>query len=484
MTSTPHDHSQRTSPEQAQQSEERVTLDRQVTRKPAFLGGSAFAATRAHGGKTRKQSHITNPRAWDLWRRPKPMIVFVLTAEVVAVAGMIIAVVSSAVPISLDWIRFGILAVGATIHIQLTHRQEERRRNRIVAVHIDLTAVWIFPATVVLPIPLTLLLVLLIRIQRWFTARRPAHTFIFSSITHGFAATLAHGTFIALGGNDFAAGTGAGMLAEFAVLVATGVAYEAVQIVYISGILGLGGTTAPTVRNILGNTADNVLEVVTIGLGAVTAILLVNIPPAVAIMALVTVVFNRLAELDQLQADVRTDSKTGVFNMRGWSESAQRAMNRSGRAGGELALLMVDLDHFKWINDGFGHPAGDEVLHAVAQVLGDVTRPADVVGRFGGEEFLVLLPDTDATAAAAAAERIRYTIAGLHIVTTDKRGAQTTITNRTASVGIARYPRDAEDLPSLMQAADAAVYAAKENGRNQVRFAAQTATESATDADR
>ncbi|MEU3273177.1 GGDEF domain-containing protein [Saccharomonospora sp. NPDC006951] len=414
--------------------------------------------------------HPRHPRDWALWRRPKGFITFLLTMEALSLIGFAFAFARSSTPTATDWVRFAILAAGATVHIQLTRRQEERRRNRTKTVLIDLIAVWVFPAILVLPAPLVVLLVLLTRVQRWFTARRPAHNFVFSAISHSLAAALAQMTYVSLGPHDWLSLSGWGSLREFGFILLAAIVYEGVQVVYVGGILTLSSPD-PTLRTVLGSKADNLLEAITTGLGAITAVLLVTMPPTVAIMAVVTVVFNRLAELDQLQDDVVTDSKTGLLNMRGWSESAERALSRVGRADGNLAMLMIDLDHFKWINDTFGHPAGDDVLISVAKVLGEVTRPADIVGRFGGEEFLVLLPDADAAAAEMAAERMRDTIAKLHIDTTDKRGEETTITDRTTSIGVAVYPRHASTLQGLVQAADAAVYEAKEHGRNQVRFA-------------
>ncbi|WP_106178264.1 GGDEF domain-containing protein [Prauserella shujinwangii] len=390
--------------------------------------------------------------------------------ELLALSGFAAAFAGSGTPTTTDWVRFAILAVGATVHIQLTQRQEERRRSRTRTVLIDLIAVWVFPAVLVLPATLVVLVVVLIRLQRWFTARRPAHNFVFSSISHSLAAALAHLTYISLGPQDWHTLSGWDSLREFLLIIVAALVYEGVQVLYVGGILALSSPN-PTIRTVLGSKADNLLEAITTGLGVMTAVLLVTMPPTVAIMAVVTVVFNRLAELDQLQDDVVTDPKTGLLNMRGWTEAAERALGRISRSGGTLAMLMIDLDHFKWINDTFGHPAGDDVLMSVAEVLGEVTRPSDIVGRFGGEEFLVLLPDTDTAAAGLAAERVRSTIAGLRIDTTDKRGGQTTITGRTTSIGVAVYPDHASTLEGLLQAADEAVYTAKENGRNQVRFA-------------
>ncbi|HVV13915.1 GGDEF domain-containing protein [Amycolatopsis sp.] len=404
-----------------------------------------------------------------MWRRPKGFIAFLIVAELAAIVWFAVAIANSPGLTVLDWLRFAILTAGATVHIQLTRRQEERRRNRVRTVLIDLTAVWVFPAAIILPVPLTVLLVLLIRVQHWFVARRPAHNFVFSSITHMLAATVAHTVFVTLGGQHWESLSVVGSLTEFGKLVLVGLVYEAVQILYVSSILSLA--SKPSVHSVLGSKADNLLEAITVGLGAVTAILLVVLPPTVAIMAVVTVVFNRLAELDQLQDDVRTDPKTQVYNMRGWMESAERALNRAMKSDDGLGILMIDLDYFKWINDTYGHPAGDDVLRNLAQLLDEVTRPTDVVGRFGGEEFLVLLPDTDQATATGAAERIRSAVAELRIVTTDKRGDQTTVGERTASIGVAVYPAHGDSLEKLMQAADAAVYEAKEGGRNQVRVA-------------
>ena len=415
--------------------------------------------------------HPYRPAAWALWRRPARFIVYLFAMELAATAVIVTAFLNSRTPGEMDWLRFGLLAAGATAHIQFTQRQEERRRNRSHTVLIDLTAVWTFPAALILPLPLTLGIITLVRIQHWYIARRPAHNFVFSSITHGLSVTLASLAFSALGAHDWGNLSNAGALREFAAVVVAGLVFEAVQIIYIGGILAISSTGRPTLRTVLGNPADNMLEAITIGLGAVTAVLVLILPPLVAVMAVVTVVFNRLAELDQLQSDARTDPKTGVFNMRGWSESAERALERTARSGNQSALLMIDLDHFKWINDTYGHPAGDDVLRNVAQTLDEATRPSDITGRFGGEEFLVLLPDIDEAAAKEAAERIRTAIAELHIVTTDKRGNKTTIAGRTTSIGVARYPRDGQTVERLLKAADLAVYEAKETGRNQVSFA-------------
>jgi diguanylate cyclase (GGDEF)-like protein len=397
---------------------------------------------------------------------------FLLISELLAITALLYEAANARPPAVTDWARLGILAACATVHIQVTRRQEEWRRNHPVAVHIDLSGIWVFPAALLLPIPLALIVLAVVRGQRWLMSRRPPHKFLFTSLIHASAALCANRLFAVLVPDGLSGLTPQQAMPAFGGIVVVGLAYALVQAVLIATLLVLGGSSQPTVRNVLGSKEDNLLEVSTIGLGVVAAVLLVNIPPATAILVLVAVVGNRLAELTQLQADARTDPKTGVLNVRGFAEPASRALARAARAGEQVALAIVDLDHFKSINDSYGHPAGDDVLRTVAQGIGEAVRPTDTVGRFGGEEFMVLLPDTGVDASLLIADRIRSTIGGLSTATTDKRGGPTHVSGRTASVGVAVFPAHGDTAELLMQAADAALYEAKEAGRNRIRLAA------------
>lgn len=411
-----------------------------------------------------------DPRRWTLWTRPRSVIGYVLLGELAVVVASASAIAASPPPGRMDWFRFTALAICATAHIQLSWRQEERRRNRQSNVHVDLTAIWVFPAVLVLPIHLALLLLVTVRVQRWFTARRPLYRFVFSTASQASAALVTHGLLALIGPHGWSQLDGLRSVRELLVLLLAGLVYSGVQVIVI-GIIAALNTPPPTVQKVLGSKEDNELEAVTVALGMVTAILAVNLPAALVIMVLVSVVANRIAEVRQLQVDVRTDPKTGLLNMRGWHESAERALERTSRASTSAAVLMIDLDHFKSINDTWGHPAGDDVLELVATALRNETRPGDVVGRFGGEEFVLLLPEIDPTEAMTAGERIRRTIAALEVPTTDKRGGPVAISDRTTSVGVAVYPNHGATLDELLKLADAAVYEAKENGRDQVRLA-------------
>src|SRR5690606_28392615 len=149
----------------------------------------------------------------------------------------------------------------------------------------------------------------------------------------------------------------------------------------------------------------------------------------------------------QLQAAARTDAKTGLLNAAAWQREADTEIVRARRRGDSLALLLVDIDHFKRVNDVHGHLAGDQVLAAVAEVLRTQLRDYDVVGRFGGEEFVVLLPGADLHEARRVAERLRSRI-GRMAVAVDEA-----LISVTVSAGGALMPAPGEDLCGLLAAA-------------------------------
>jgi diguanylate cyclase (GGDEF)-like protein len=144
-------------------------------------------------------------------------------------------------------------------------------------------------------------------------------------------------------------------------------------------------------------------------------------------------------------------------------ELAQREYERARRYQRTLSALMIDLDHFKRVNDTYGHPIGDQVLAALADCCLKDLRPSDLFGRYGGEEFLVLLPETDHTQALEVAERLRKKVEKILLDT--PRGP----VNITVSVGVATLAKETDlDLDRLIIQADDALYAAKAAGRNQV----------------
>jgi diguanylate cyclase (GGDEF)-like protein len=181
-----------------------------------------------------------------------------------------------------------------------------------------------------------------------------------------------------------------------------------------------------------------------------------------------------LANLRNLAiAEIRaaTDGLTGLPNKRAVADALKRMFARASTTGTPLALLLLDLDHFKHVNDQRGHPVGDQVLANVGAVLRRTLRPQDFAGRSGGEEFAVLLPGTETSAALGIAERVREAIGEIHLSGTDMEV--------TASVGVASFPEHASTPDRLERLADAALYVAKRQGRNRVELAEVTAVDAA-----
>lgn len=170
------------------------------------------------------------------------------------------------------------------------------------------------------------------------------------------------------------------------------------------------------------------------------------------------------------------DRLTGLLDRWGWDTYAPEALRHACEQRQPLALLLLDLDHFKAVNDRYGHVAGDMVLHAVADVLRSVCRESDVLGRYGGhggDEFLVLLPATNRDRALAVATRVLDGVRALRTSVPDvDRGVRTTLTGLSVSIGAALYvpARGIEpDLTDLVLEADAALLVAKREGRDSVR---------------
>lgn len=170
-------------------------------------------------------------------------------------------------------------------------------------------------------------------------------------------------------------------------------------------------------------------------------------------------------ELDYINA-AKVDALTGITSRGAWVESARRLLNRCQQGGSPMSLIMFDLDHFKTINDTHGHQTGDRVLRAFAESVRGTLRPNDLFGRYGGEEFTVVLPGATIEAAYVIADRARHAFASAH------RFFNGRPFNATVSAGVASASPDTT-LEAIIEAADKAMYAAKRAGRNRVERAAE-----------
>lgn len=197
---------------------------------------------------------------------------------------------------------------------------------------------------------------------------------------------------------------------------------------------------------------------------AVIVPLLVATPVSVVLMDL-------LRELERARAEAHhlanTDLLTGAFNRRRWIDIAERELRRAATARVPVVLLVLDVDHFKRVNDAHGHHVGDDVLKTVAEACRDALRPLDALARWGGEEFVMLLPETTLVDGIRVAERVRTAVATRVI----QRGDVSL--QLTASIGVVGAPESADtyDLDRLVHLADGAMYAAKQSGRNRVDVA-------------
>jgi diguanylate cyclase (GGDEF)-like protein len=196
----------------------------------------------------------------------------------------------------------------------------------------------------------------------------------------------------------------------------------------------------------------------------VTVVIAVN--PVLAIAAVPTVLLARRFIMHaQLLAASRIDTKTGLLNAATWEMEAGIEISRAVRLRIPLAVALVDIDHFKVVNDTYGHLVGDKALRAVTDALQSQLRGYDLAGRFGGEEFVVLLPQAREQDALNVAERLRSYIAGLSIPVDDGDESAGCV-RLTISVGVASLNGETRELTDLLAAADAALYHAKETGRN------------------
>lgn len=184
----------------------------------------------------------------------------------------------------------------------------------------------------------------------------------------------------------------------------------------------------------------------------------------------VLVAINDISQRKQMEAELfhqaSFDSLTGICNRRYFLTQAEGELRRARRFGRDLSVMMIDLDHFKPINDRLGHATGDTVLAGVVKLALESLRQSDVMGRLGGEEFAVIMPETDIAAAMDAANRLRRHVAEKPVIAEKKTAIRCTV-----SVGVAQLNNDDGTIDDLLHRADEALYRAKETGRNRVEIA-------------
>lgn len=408
-------------------------------------------------------------RQWLIWELPPWILCYVLCVESVAVAAAVYT--SFLYPVTntdLTWV--AILAACAVIHIEATRTIERKREIAAGAgPYLDLKSVWNFAALVVLPPVLATAMVVFTYVYAWIRIwphKQPvqAYRWTYSGTTVVLSTQVAVAV-LSFGPQGYPGlPTGVGGLAFVA---AAGAIRWLINYTLVLIVLGLS-TPHLTARELFANFKDQIMEAGAVAFGFTTAALLVTEPIYIIMPVAALLAMQKTVLVTQYERAAQTDAKTGLYNSGWWKRHAEQVLARAQVTGKQVGILFTDLDHFKRINDTYGHPVGDEVLVEVAKAVNSEVRgDIDVVGRFGGEEFSILLPEITERELLATAERIRHRVAATGIIAQQDDGPIETI-NITVSIGAALYPRDGDDLGELLLRADAAVYQAKRTGRNKV----------------
>ena len=419
-------------------------------------------------GSTGYRVGVAGMTRWKLWSQPLPLVVYLLAADALALTLLVWGTLAH--PLSRGELNKFVVIVVLGLLASEASRYVERMRRRLAETnHVNLTSVWTMSAALLTSPGLVGATAAILYGHMWLRIwrRMPAvhaHRTVFSASMVVLSCLAARAVAdLAPNGRVVDATTSVGM----AWIVLVILAYSVVN----SGLVAIAIALVQDDRSIttlLGNWQENSIEYATLCMGALAAVLLAWRPALVALIFLPLYVLHRSVLIRQLEYAATTDEKTGLLNASSWQTLASSELHRAERHGMELGLLMVDLDHFKLVNDRYGHLIGDQVLRAVADAMREEVRDYDLCGRFGGEEFVLLLPDTGLTRAVEVGNRICARIRGLNL---EQDGADAPFERLrlSASIGVATYPDAGKELDEILLAADNAMFAAKDSGRDQVR---------------
>jgi diguanylate cyclase (GGDEF)-like protein len=406
---------------------------------------------------------------WPIWTLPDWLLAFVIA--VVLADAVIFGLAANSLILHARQVELflGLLACSAAT-VEVTRRAGEN-----TGMVKDVYATWELPAALLLPLAFVPVLpIVRMALTQWRIQSAPVHRRVFSAAVVGlsyFAAALVFRTLIRLAPSAAAHPAGHAF-AWMLVAAACAAVYWTVNQVLIWPAIKSSNPRARIRSDLLGqellrNDATELCVAVIVAFCVTSSMIaLVFAFPFITLL-------QRSVRHAQLVQDLRIDAKTGLLNAATWERQATTEVGRAVRTKTALAVAMLDIDRFKVINDTYGHLVGDQVLKEIARTVTTLLRDYDLAGRFGGEEFSLLLPQTRAVDAIRIAERIRSNIAAMSIIAPGAAGGERV--QVTVSIGVAALDSGTErTYAQLMAAADAALYRAKGCGRDQVQMISTT----------
>jgi diguanylate cyclase (GGDEF)-like protein len=416
----------------------------------------------------RVHEHFVAARAWPVWELPRRLAVFVVVVIATYVAAIGAAARMAPALSARELLILGALLVCTVATVELTRRAGEN-----AGISKDIHAVWELPIAILLP-PVYALVVPALRgaLIQWRIRPVPLHKRVFNAAAIGLSYGSASLTFHWLTGSRFGSTSPPTTHAVTWMLAVAAAALVqwAVNSALVLTVVKWADPAARVRELLLGaeHLHNDVAELcvavlVTFGI-AFTPLTIVFALPFVTLL-------QRSVRHAQLLNASRIDSKTGLLNAGTWEREAASEVARAVRTRTPLALMLIDLDHFKAVNDAHGHLAGDKALRAISRTFKIFLRDYDLAGRFGGEEFALLLPQTGEADAHRIAERMRVHVGDMPIAAGDDPEAESirvTVSIGVAALGTTWDRTTGSQLTDLLAAADTALYRAKSGGRDRV----------------
>jgi diguanylate cyclase (GGDEF)-like protein len=414
---------------------------------------------------------------WALWTLTVPAFAVVVLGDLAAIGYGVQAFADLPSGRGLDVVLA--LTASALISVEGARRVESRRR-RGGALHKDLAPAWMIAAAVVLHPALAILVVVLLRI--WWRIRAGRcipYRWAFSTAVYVLAVGTAHAVFMSA--REMTGNSSAGLVVS---MVGAAFAFLATDTLLCGLAISLiipGSSRRETV----GGMDDLCVDATAATLGCLLAAACLVSPWFAFVAIPITLTAQRALLLGQLESEVQTDPKTSLTRVDWWRRQTEELLRAARSQREPMAVLLIDIDHFKQVNDRHGHLVGDEALRAVATILRSAIRAKDVIGRFGGEEFVISLPNTGLDDATVTADRLRNAVAASPLAAMcagvlDEPYLDPDTFRLTVSIGVAVYPSDGADVDDLLLRADRAMYAAKSAGRDRVRLAADLPSPAST----